>query len=235
MVDRSRSGTPAVALKMDFSGSPMAPTIRRKSRRQVRNSVATRAAILDAAEHVFAHKGLHATRTEDIALKSGVTKAMIHYYFTTKEKLYQAVLDRVFRERVEGIDFASLQHLPPLAALKMFIDRLLLQMCQKPHLGPLFALENAQNDGAYYNRSGGALYRALTEIIERGVRQGDLRRLDPRHTAINIMGASVHYFNVSANVRILWPKHRHRGELMREHARSVSEFIIHAVATRTAQ
>ncbi len=208
----------------------MPQTSRSSQRRRTRDSAATRAAILDAAEWIFAHKGLRATRTEDIAAASGVTKAMIHYYFTTKENLYQAVLDRVFRERVEGMDFASLQRLPPVAALEAFAERLLDQMCRKPHLGPLFALENAQNDGAYYNRSGGEIYRVLTEIVARGVADGSFRKIEPRHAAIDIMGACVHYFNVSANVRTLWPEQFHHDDrLMREHARSAVAFIANAL------
>jgi len=127
-------------------------------RKAVRDSVATRSAILDSAEKIFARDGLRSTRTEEIAAGSGVTKAMIHYYFDTKEALYQAVLDRVFQDREQGMDFNSLRRLPPVDALQAFVERLLQQMVAKPHLGPLFALENIQNDGAFYSRNGGKLF-----------------------------------------------------------------------------
>jgi AcrR family transcriptional regulator len=208
----------------------MPRTTQTKKNRPTRDSALTRTTILDSAERIFAHKGLRGTRTEDIAAMSGVTKAMIHYYFSTKEKLYQAVLKRVFQERVDGMDFASLRTLPAVSALKVFAERLLAQMCRKPHLGPLFALENAQNDGTYYQRSGGELYRVLTEILERGLAEGSFRKLDPRHTAINIMGACVHHFNVAANVQILWPRYKGGQQaLMQEHARAAVEFITAAI------
>jgi TetR/AcrR family transcriptional regulator len=207
-----------------------ARTTAAKKRDRVRDGIATRATILDVAERVFAQNGLRGTRTEDIAADSGVTKAMIHYYFDTKEKLYQAVLDRVFQEREDGMELDSLRHMPPLPALREFATRFLEQMCRKPHLGPLFALENAQNEGAYYTRSGGDVYRVLTKIVERGVADGTFRKLDPRHAAINILGACVHYFNVSDNVSVLWPKERPRDpKLMQGHARRSLEFILAAV------
>ncbi len=62
--------------------------------RTVRNPEATKTQILDAAEEEFARYGLAGARTEPIAANTGVTKAMIHYYFGTKEELYQAVLKR---------------------------------------------------------------------------------------------------------------------------------------------
>lgn len=200
------------------------------SRRPSRDSVATRTAILDSAERIFSRDGLRSTRTEEIAAGSGVTKAMIHYYFDTKESLYQAVLDRVFREREEGMNFESLRKLPPEQALREFVERLLQQMCAKPHLGPLFALENIQNDGAFYNKNGGKLYRTLTEIIERGVADRSFRAQDAGHAAVNVMGACVHFFNVSFNIRMLWPKEKaNPTALMNSHWESVVEFVMNAV------
>ncbi len=79
------------------------------SARAIRDgSISTQRAILDSAELIFARYGLAGTRTEDIAAGSGVTKVMIHYYFKTKEALSQAMLDRVFLEREESMDFVRL-------------------------------------------------------------------------------------------------------------------------------
>jgi TetR/AcrR family transcriptional regulator len=203
------------------------------ARPETRDARRTRQAILDSAEVFFARDGLHATRTEEIATHCGVTKAMIHYYFDTKEQLYKAVLERVFRERVEGMDFATIRRLKPGAALAEFVDRLLAQMCRKPHLGPLFALENIQNSGRYYSQSGGEIYRVLTDIVERGVNDRTFRDTDPRHAAINIMGACVHYFNITNNVRQLWPGARDgTAKLMQEHAESVRTFIVDSLSRR---
>src|SRR5215510_719835 len=52
-----------------------------------------RAAILAAAERVFAQAGLAGARTEVIAAEAGVNKALLFYYFKSKEKLYHAILE----------------------------------------------------------------------------------------------------------------------------------------------
>lgn len=49
--------------------------------------------LLEAAEKVFMEKGYAATKTIDIAIEAGVTHAMLHYYFRTKENLFQKVLE----------------------------------------------------------------------------------------------------------------------------------------------
>jgi AcrR family transcriptional regulator len=50
--------------------------------------------ILEAAEAEFLEKGFDQARTVSIAQRAGVTHAMLHYYFRTKEQLFDKILDR---------------------------------------------------------------------------------------------------------------------------------------------
>ena len=63
-----------------------------------RDAQDTAARILDAAEEVFADAGLAGARVNAIADAAGVNKAMLYYYFDSKDGLYTAVLERVFGE-----------------------------------------------------------------------------------------------------------------------------------------
>jgi len=56
----------------------------------------TRAAILEAAERIFAEKGFDRARLEDVAESVGIRRASIVYYFKDKRILYDAVLGGVF-------------------------------------------------------------------------------------------------------------------------------------------
>ena len=51
--------------------------------------------ILDAAHRVFLRRGTAGARTQEIAAEAGVNKALVHYYFGTKEALADAVFQRV--------------------------------------------------------------------------------------------------------------------------------------------
>jgi len=64
-----------------------------------RDATRSRAAILDAAEAAFAYRGFDATSLNDIAAMAGVSRATPSYFFGSKEKLYVAVLERVFSDR----------------------------------------------------------------------------------------------------------------------------------------
>jgi AcrR family transcriptional regulator len=68
-----------------------------------RNPARTRAAILDAAEKLFAQKGFEATSLNEVGTAAGVSRGTPGYFFGSKSDLYQAVLDRSFTEVREAV------------------------------------------------------------------------------------------------------------------------------------
>jgi len=60
----------------------------------------TRDMILDSAEKEFAEKGIAGARVEQIAIRAGVAKALIYYYFEGKHQLLQAIVDRTLKDNV---------------------------------------------------------------------------------------------------------------------------------------
>ncbi|MDO5570460.1 MAG: TetR/AcrR family transcriptional regulator [Bacteroidales bacterium] len=62
-----------------------------------KNSTNTEHLILEAAENEFLNKGFDSAKTTEIAKSAGVTHAMLHYYFRTKENLF----NKVFEDRIE--------------------------------------------------------------------------------------------------------------------------------------
>jgi TetR/AcrR family transcriptional regulator len=68
-----------------------------------RNPARTRAAILDAAEKLFALKGFDATSLSEVGTAAGVSRGTPGYFFGSKADLYQAVLDRSFTEVREAV------------------------------------------------------------------------------------------------------------------------------------
>ena len=65
---------------------------------KVRDAERSRAAILDAAESLFAAQGYDATSLTQVGAAAGVSRGTSGYFFGSKSELYQAVLDRCFAE-----------------------------------------------------------------------------------------------------------------------------------------
>src|ERR1044071_7095584 len=81
----------------------------------------TRAAILKSALEEFAQEGVTGARTDEIARRAGVNKALLYYYFKDKESLYAAALDQVFsglHQRVTSVLERS--DLPPRERLLLY-------------------------------------------------------------------------------------------------------------------
>lgn len=64
-----------------------------------RDAARSRAAILDAAEALFAQRGFHAVSLGEVGAAAGVSRATPSYFFGSKDGLYRAVLERVFADR----------------------------------------------------------------------------------------------------------------------------------------
>ncbi|MEP7226210.1 MAG: TetR/AcrR family transcriptional regulator [Gemmatimonadales bacterium] len=70
---------------------------------RTRNPDRSRAAILDAAAHLFADQGYEATSLNQVGTAAGVSRGTPGYFFGSKLELYQAVLDRSFAEVREAV------------------------------------------------------------------------------------------------------------------------------------
>lgn len=63
----------------------------------------SRARILSAAREVFHRAGFDGARTKDIADAAGINKALLHYYFRSKDDLFEAVFHDAFRTNFQPV------------------------------------------------------------------------------------------------------------------------------------
>jgi len=62
------------------------------------NDKLTEEKIFEAATEVFIEKGMDGARMQDIANQAGINKALLHYYYRTKEKLFNTVFEMIARK-----------------------------------------------------------------------------------------------------------------------------------------
>lgn len=177
-----------------------------KKPRQVRDAQVTKAQILNAAMEEFAKHGLSGAKTEAIASGSGVTKAMIYYYFQSKEGLYQAVLHQLDFPINDMMRETNLDNLPPAEALKQVIQVAIAYRFQHPHLGMILFQEANQNQGKYYKQTNWQEgFQQVINILERGIIEGCFRSVDPFLTAIHIAAVCTFYFDAYENLKYVKP------------------------------
>lgn len=162
---------------------------------------ANRARILAAAIAEFASRGYKGASMDAIAARTHTTRALINYYFGSKERLYLAVLERVYAEIRDAERGLELDHLPPAAAIRRIVDFTYDYYVGHEDFVRLVVAEN-QARGRHMKRfpSLRTLNRPIVDllgrVIARGQADGDFRRdVDPIdvHMAIAALGM----FNVT--------------------------------------
>ncbi len=101
---------------------------------------AQEAAILRAAEAVFAARGFSGATTAAIATKAGLPKPNVHYYFRTKEALYRAVLRRILELWLSATDTITADA-DPATALRGYIAEKMSYTRRYPLASKVFANE----------------------------------------------------------------------------------------------
>lgn len=169
--------------------------MRRGRKKQSNPETAER--ILAAAENYFAAHGLAGARTEGIAEAAKVNKAMLFYYFKNKRHLHRAVLENLFRQFRSSVYALRREVESPrqqLLALAAGYFDFLAAHPNYPRLVQREAMEASGNFkwivGEYLN----PFHSEVVRAIRRGIAQGEIRKIDPEHTAFSILGMTTSYF-----------------------------------------
>lgn len=85
-------------------------------------STDTRTEIIDAARTEFFTHGYEGARLQNIADQIGVTKAMIHYYFNTKQELFERVYSQSISEVFGGLDEVIKKDIPLFKKIEQLVE-----------------------------------------------------------------------------------------------------------------
>lgn len=166
-----------------------------------RNAAKSRQRILDAAESVFAAKGLEGTRMAAIASLAGCNQALLYHYFAGKDELFTAVLEQTYANIRAAEQKLDLTDLPPTAAMQKLVEFSFDYVRDNPSFIKLINDENmhgaehlkASTDARRLNTP---LVDTIAAILEAGVAHRDFRAgVDPVQLYITI--ASLAYFFTS--------------------------------------
>jgi len=86
-----------------------------------RNPARTRLAIIEAATAEFAEFGIGGARIDAIALRAGLNKRLLYYYFGNKEDLFQAVLERAYEDIRSAERELHLGEIDPIEAIRKLV------------------------------------------------------------------------------------------------------------------
>lgn len=163
-----------------------------------RNAAKTRQRILDAAEDVFAARGLEGTRMAAIASLAGCNQALLYHYFSSKDELFTSVLEQIYAKIRSAEQELDLDHLEPKAAMQRLVEFSFDYVRENPSFIKLINDEN-MHGAEHIKKSADArklntpLVATIDCILKDGVARGEFREgVNPIQLYITI--ASIAYF-----------------------------------------
>jgi TetR/AcrR family transcriptional regulator len=149
--------------------------------------------ILDAAHDVFIQKGMDGSRMQEIANEAGINKALLHYYFRTKQKLFEAIFKQVFKQVFPGIKELLYADSPIEVKIGSFIEKYMDLLLKNPYL-PMFILKEINRDPEFLAsviKGQGVNPGEIFTVFEQEMDKGNIRRMNPKDLLINMLALSI--------------------------------------------
>ncbi len=163
--------------------------------------ISTEQKILTAATEVITAKGKAGTRMQEIADRAGVNKALLHYYFRSKNALYRRILENVFSELMDNI----LKDMPQEVSFEQFLRKFIrnhISFLRNKQTVLYFVISEIAINGSEVGEIIGKTMRVgdkatpvyFSEVVNRAVAAGEIRPIEPLQLLINILSLDIFFF-----------------------------------------
>ena len=190
--------------------------------------------ILAAAKKVFIAKGMYGARMQDIADEAGINKALLHYYFRSKEKLFEVIFLEAAQKLFPKINSIFESDIPLFQKIENFAEEYITIMSENPYL-PLFVLNEVSQDPEIFiqkmwGKQNLPKPKIFLDQIEKEVRKGTIKKISPLHLLINLISLSIFPFVAKPMIQFtLGLDELQFRNVMEQRKKEVSKFIIDSI------
>lgn len=154
--------------------------------------------IKEAATQIFLKKGYAGARMQDIAKTAGINKALLHYYFRSKEKLFDVIFMELFSKFIGQLQEGLMVEAGFLEKLDFFIDKYISLIQGNPYL-PLFVINEISKNpdkfvGKLKSNKSFPQAAAMMGMMMQAMEDGTIKKYPPFHLLMNIISMSVFPF-----------------------------------------
>jgi len=159
-------------------------------------------AILEAAVEEFARFGFKGASIANIAKRAGMPRPNLHYYYSSKLRLYQQILMNIlelWNSTFDGISAGD----DPATVISEYIHAKVMYSKTNPLASKIFAMEiihGGVNLGEFLKNDYKQWLKEKTSIIEQWARAGKMDPIDPHHLMFMIWGSTQFYADFSVQV-----------------------------------
>jgi TetR/AcrR family transcriptional regulator len=196
----------------------------------------TEKAIIEAAGKVFTRKGFAAARMDDIAKEAGMNRALLHYYFRSKEKMFDLIFDLRVREFFSGLGLIISSEKNLEEKIRAIVEHEITILSAHPDL-PIFILQElTQNPQRFFEHAQkarahpSALQKKFAVDVKQQIKKKKIKNIDASQLLMNIMSMSIYPFIAKPILKtILETDEAGFYKIMQKRKTEVTEFILSAI------
>lgn len=192
--------------------------------------------ILEAAKSVFLNKGMDGARMQEIADEAGINKALLHYYFRSKERLFEAIFGEIIKFAFPKITRIIVSEEGIVSKIEQFVDAYLEILMKHPFI-PGFIMKELSRDPSTFLKmimKFGFNPQIVFTQIEEAMNRGEIIRMDPRHLAVNVISMCVFPFAARPIISFVMFKEDQQAieNFYRERATVIKQFVANAIVVK---
>ena len=179
----------------------------------------TEAKIIKVAVELFLEKGKEGTKTWEIAEKAGINKALLHYYFRSKDNLYKCVLEKELSKFFMSLSNSFPEEENFEIYLKKLISLYVHNLAKNPQITRFMIWEIGKKESLIekhlkkmFLQNENSPFMKVRTRIEDAQEKGLFRKISPDHLIISIIGLCVFPFIGEKVIGILFPDLEIRSE-----------------------
>jgi TetR/AcrR family transcriptional regulator len=189
--------------------------------------------ILNAAKSVFIKKGMDGARMQEIADEAGINKALLHYYYRSKQQLFEAVFFNAFSLLAPQLNYILNDDSTVQEKITKFSHDYISFVSQHPYL-PNFVIQEINRDPDFpLKLKGNTNFPNLEKFkkqINEEVKNGLIKPIKAEQLFINILSLCVFPFVGSPLIKTIGNiDDRQFNELIEERKTHVANFIINSI------
>lgn len=190
--------------------------------------------ILNAAKNIFQTKGMDGARMQEIADKAGINKAMLHYYYRSKQLLFEAVFKNAFSLLAPQLNAILNDDSSIEDKIKNFTENYISFIIKHPYL-PNFIIQELNRNQDFILKLKDRGFPSIEKFkkqVEEEVENGLIKPISAEQLFINIMALNIFPFVAKPLIMAITNSDdKHYKQLIEERKIEVANFIINSIKT----
>ncbi len=193
----------------------------------------TENSILNAAKNVFQSKGMDGARMQEIADRAGINKAMLHYYYRSKQLLFEAVFKNAFALLAPQLNKVLNDDSSIEDKIRNFTSNYISFIIKHPYL-PAFIIQELNRNPGFINKmkqkSGFPNLEKFKKQVDMEIEQKLIKPIHAEQLFINIMALNIFPFVATPLIKAFANiNDKAFKQLMKDRKVEVADFIINSI------